>query len=243
MNALLPSPFRRDGHLSDPGAEAIALGLVDSDAVRAHLAACEDCRARVEALRAAPPPPAWAPPAPRVPEPANRPMWSIGALVAAMCLFVLLPQPPEDGRRFKGDVLSLDVFADEGRFSRRLGADDELGATDRIGFKTSTRSPGWLMVVGIDQDALPYPCFPQDDDAAVWTEASADHQLPAAIRLDGSMGQERIVGLLCDHPIRYGDVEEVLVREATATEPDELLPPLIDGCVQEEVRLTKRERP
>lgn len=271
MNAPLHmSPFRRDGHLSAPGLEAIAVGLIDlrSAEIAVHLESCAMCRSQVDAhmqeveRTVLPPPPAFlkpvalTPEAPpesdpvvphtELPQPANRRRWPTmlgGILGAASALFMMVPEAPTDGVRHKGQALSLDVFADEGTWSRRLGADDEVSATERLGFRVGTHRGGYIMVVGIDQDASPYLCYPQSDGVARWHEPGPAADLDEAIRLDGSAGAERVIGLLCKEPITYEEIVDDLVDIATDLDPDDLMPQWIRGCEQQEVRLVKRSKP
>lgn len=256
------SPFARDGHLHELGLEAYVSGSLDADAmaqVDTHLATCPICQAMVADARADDrlPLPAWTPKAEvqTVPDAANRPwrawMAPISVVAAALVAFLVMPTPssdvvaPDDTdvMRSKG-MVQLGVWADEGPSSRRIGDGQFAFADDRLGFELSTSKDGWFLVVGVDDDGQAWLGYPQDgSQRAVSVQATQQPEdLGAAVQLDGTLGSERIVGLLCDKPLSFGDVEARVVEVAASTEPGARMPELIDGCSQSEIRVRKKSK-
>ncbi len=239
-----PSPFRRDGHLTDLALEYVLDGQRSEDATT-HLESCTLCAERLEAAEAVelPPLPAQRPqqttdstptPASQI-EPANRPwMWAIFGAVASAALVLLVvrglaPSEP-DGFRVKGNGLALQVFRDAGEASERLRDGDLIAPGDRLGFRLRNRMDGHLLVFGIDATDATYVCYPQAQGggSAPIVAQSRPTPLPEAIRMDDTPGAERIVALLCDAPFTLDDVEAEL-RDGRAPE----------GCVFDDVTLEK----
>ena len=63
--------------------------------------------------------------------------------------------------------------------------------------------------------------------------------LPAAVRLDDSLGTETLVAMLCPQPFTYDTVARSL---RLAEGAGDVVPPVRAGCVQRVVSLTKEPR-
>ena len=67
---------------------------------------------------------------------------------------------------------------------------------DRLRFRVSLPTDGYVMVVGVEQDQTIYPCCPITGKARRFSE-SRDLLLPDAVRLDDSLGEEWLHLILC----------------------------------------------
>lgn len=263
MTGLPPvgSPFRRDGHLSDYGLEALELGLLSPQTEAEaddHAASCDWCRGRRPACDDAagsvpvPPPfllpsmPAGASLGPPVsePAPANRLRLWLSTLVAVAAVSVLVVRPSPtvpDDLRSKGTGLTVTLVADDGADGRVLGFEDAVGPDQRVGFQLDLRRPGHVIIVGIDDQLDPYLCSPQDGSGGSMPMEATDGpvELLDAVRFDGERGDERIVGLRCDEPVSVAEVYERLREEARELPADVPLPRLYSACDQQEYRLSK----
>jgi hypothetical protein len=199
------SPFASDGHLHDLGLELYLDGATDVAAVEAHLAVCEACQARVQAAHTVAPPLQRSEPHTAVVVPANRSLgpWVgvLVALAAAVLVYVAIPGEDEvnDGYRLKGHGVQLQVFREvPGGASDRLKSGDAVFEGDRLGFRVRSRDRGHLMVVGTD-GGEPYLCYPQagGGHSELVMPSGAPVDLQQAVRMDGKLGEERIVAIVC----------------------------------------------
>lgn len=254
----------RDGHLLELTAHELLLDELDPArraVAEAHLAACADCRASLDALRAdlafqLPPYQAeilpFRGPAERL-EPARAPAprrarW-LGplagglALAAGLLLFVHRPEPaippPEEHLTARGGDWFRVFRADASGAVLPVGTGDAVRPGDRLGFRVQLAQARQVMVLGLDDGGSPYLAWPA---AAVGHSqevpgAPDPTDLNEAVQLDDSPGTERIVALQCERPLSW----EQAAAAATAAHPvaDVALPALIAGCQQAEVRLRK----
>jgi hypothetical protein len=224
------TPSRRDGHLSELDLELLFADPDGHPRVAAHAAGCGDCTARLTALRdqeaslaASGPPPALAAVLPP-PVPANRPFAVLfgltsGIAVAAAALVavvVVLRTPLDDGYTVKGSAVDLEVFAHDGVAVRPLADGSDVHPRERLGFRLTTREPGYLLVVGRDDSGTEYPCWPADGRARSVAASGIAEDLDAAVRLDDRLGTETISALLCTEPVTLGDAMEVLAGRGAA---------------------------
>jgi len=246
------TPSRQDGHLSELDLELLLGEPETHAALGQHCAGCEPCRSRLDALRddAA----AWAPsaswqapvvavggttPAPAVPKSANRPWPAIvtALSVAAALLVAVRVMPVTHGEgedfRVKGASVDLAVFVHDGTAQRAAQPGETVHPGDRLAFRVSPRRGGFLRVVGLDATGA-YPCWPStaEEGAIPVTATGRAQDLDAAVRLDGRLGEERIVAVLCDEAVGYSEVVAALRADERP-----------GGCVTDEVLLHKAASP
>ena len=267
--SLDPKLYTRDWHLQDLALERLGLGdllSAEERSARDHLAQCAACRARFEAIEAelaeplpelvsgsssvAPPSISPEPTGGEVVQlPLRRLRWvagGVGAVVAlaAGILVALLPavDPSDDhGFQARGSELSFEVYRHDGDRAVRVFDADGVRAGDQLGFRVGSIGGGHLLVVGIDSALEPYPCYPPDPSlpAPVWAASPQPVVLDAAIELDATPGQERLIALLCDESIGLVELEPVLHAAAVRAAGWEDLRELAPGCLQREVRVHK----
>ncbi len=243
MSGPNTEPTRRDGHLSDLDLELLFAEPSEHPGLSAHCADCDSCRARLAAVRDEEDAfrqrvmPSVLVAAHQVPQPANRPVvWAVVTTLIALAAAVLLvlrlgptTVDPLDDFTTKGGAIDLEVFIHDGDSVRP--ADHEVHPGDRLGFRVTPREDGYLMVIGFDATG-PYPCWPSDSAAVFVRAEGVALDLDAAIRLDERLGTERIVAVLCEHPVNYSDVR-MAVEQGGAE----------GGCVSDEVELVKTASP
>ncbi len=263
--SLDPSLFTRDWHLQDLALERLViedLDPADAQKVRDHLSTCAACSDRHGAIAAelAAPLPELAPAGVRArPREAGssvlssimRLRWFMGGVgatvaAAAVALVVMLPVIDDEiGSEFRdrGSELSFEVFRKDDKGAVRVQDGDGVRAGDRIGFRVASQDDGHLLVLGIDSTMTPYPCYPADPSRgpAAWAASPQPVQLDAAIELDATPGQERIIALLCQQPVGFDEVAPQLRTAASDVEAWGDLPDLHAGCLQRELRLHKLE--
>ncbi len=243
----------RDGHLVDLMIDRLLCDDLTPDertGVEAHLADCSGCRARLASARDVTMPwgelpvlePLHRDARPPLPEPANRPWrWMLPLVVAAAVLFGFvgpwsISSNDAPGMRLKGTGLLLEVWR-SGPPPSLVGPGDEVHPGDRVGFRVRAGADGYLLILGVDESGRAYPCHPSRPAEAVPHQASgAAMTVKAAIVMDALLGTEQIVAVQCAAPFHYTEVSSAL---EAAVESDQPLSSLLDGCVQDEVVLTK----
>lgn len=256
----------RDGHVTGLGFDRLLYGEPhEAAAVSAHVAACEKCGAVLAQMRAddadlmIP-----LPPLPKKAELASRPRSvrtdatvhpnrsrvpkvaaAVGGFLAlaAAALFLIRPfepavgDDPKDAFRTRGGAaIDLTVHVYDGELSRTVQPGATVAPGDKARFEILLGRGGFVMVVGMDDSAEPYACWPQEEDpAAVYLpQSNAPVVLPTAIEFDESPGREHIFALWCDHPFHLGDLTPTMTAElfaSTATAPP--------GCSLSRVDLVK----
>jgi hypothetical protein len=213
-----------DGCLSDLACDRLRTGELDevrAAGLRAHLAGCAGCRERYAALEAEAGQFLAKRPAldgatsrgrANVVSLAARPrragrrlavaVSSLGALAAAAALLLVLRPPgPGPGFRTKGSF-NLDAY------SKRRG-DGHVTLVlprgtahpgDALRFRLSSARPGFVGLVSFDGAGTVSSYLP--GEPALVSIAAGESQLPAgSIELDGTLGRERVVALLCAEPV------------------------------------------
>jgi hypothetical protein len=193
-------------HLSDLALDQLLTGDVDANATtQPHLASCASCAARRDQLdaaaqrfrRAAPIEPLVARTQKRLVAKSWRRRLAVAVpttLAAAALLLVVRAPTPE--LRAKGGV-ALDVYR-----KRTSGAveallpESRVQPGDALRFALGAPQPGYAAVVSIDGAGQVSSYFPQAETLA--PIARGQHQLlDAAIELDGTLGRERLIALVC----------------------------------------------
>lgn len=234
--------MRSDACLSDLFLDRLRVGeLSEPERARAeaHLQACADCaRRKVELAREALDfdVPLRLPR--RAPSPRRLSLRLAAAAAVASTLF-FLPRSEPPGIRTKGGA-SLSVIARraDGRIDHVLPG-DSLAPGDAIRFEVRTNEPSIVAVLGIDAVGAVTPYV---DEVAI--EADGPQLLPGAIRLDDTLGPERIVALFCSEPMgreRLLEIGAEALRQARGDPADELR---LDapGCTQTSILVRKERR-
>ncbi|MEM7156704.1 MAG: hypothetical protein AAF799_27900 [Myxococcota bacterium] len=254
MNLDLSRRGRSESCLSDLRLDQLRVGELDSAqamAARTHIAECERCHARAEALRAqdeaADLPELDFPTPAEVPRRWWRP--ALASLAAAAAIAVVVWPQPEAGTpeapstrpaptsepdapatRAKGSKPTLALYVR--RRDAVVPAHDLefLVPGDTLGFTYSSDRPRHLAVLGRDGAGLVSVYLPPQP-----IEAGAVVQVGDGIELDDTLGEELVYGVFCDDPVAL----ETL-RSAVEQSPDAPASPA--GCDLVTLRNTKRER-
>jgi len=246
----------REGHVTGLGFDRLLYGEpLEAAAVAAHAATCERCAAVLAQLRAddadlmipLPPRSVRAPATvhPQVRSRALKVAAAAGGLfaLAAAALFLIRPfepgaeKDPADAFRTRGGgAIDLTVHVYDGEVSRTIEPGATVSPGDKARFEILLGRGGFVMVVGMDDSAEPYACWPQEEDpAAIFLPAgNVPVLLPTAIEFDETAGREHIFALWCDHPFHLGDLSPTMIASlfaATATAPP--------GCSVSRVDLVK----
>jgi anti-sigma factor RsiW len=236
MNALLEdvgwractSAYRLDrwrlGEL--PGEEAAE--------VQSHLDGCARCRQAVESLvaaeadfRAAATPLRLVSPAPP-----RRARWLVPAATLALAAGAVLALRPEGGLRTKGPAVSVGMHVQHAGEVHRAGPREVLAPGDTVRFTYSTSEAGYLAILSVDGAGVASVYYPEGPET-VPVEAAQDAALPLGTRLDGVLGEERVVGLFCTQPRTLEPVRQALQAAAPGL-------PEVPGCRLATFGFTKR---
>jgi hypothetical protein len=217
---------------------------------RAHLEACASCarrldelrrdsdefraRAPIAALAAATARRLDAPVMPARSGPWRRTAaWLATAAAAAAVVLVAWRPGPLGGIRSKGD-LQIDVFV------KRRGGQVEAAVTparvspgDALRFQISTARKGYLGIASIDgAGAVTSYLPPAPAQRLVPLPAGRGQLLDGAIELDGTLGRERIMALVCSEPLATDEVLGALRARLAAAHGDSarVAPPAGLGC-------------
>ena len=188
------------------------MGEPVDDEVRAHVAGCAKCGEAMKGLE----PEETLPPLRVVP--LRRRVWprvvaGLSLAAAASVLLMVRPSPT----RIKGDGGPLlGMYVQHDGQVRRVWPGETVAAGDAVRFAVTTPVPGYVAVLSRDPRGRASVYFPSAEVAA-----SKDVALPTATRLDGSVGEEEIVGVFCALQL---DVEPL----RAALEKGSLSAP--DGC-------------
>lgn len=258
--------LRRDGHLSALSLERRNLGELSAQAsgvFDSHVESCDSCRADyTEVCRDLGVDPRELM---RLPPVRSRSVWrrtwgwSGGLAVAAAAAMMMLPRGDElavgspldgavataaleveDQLRRKGDAFEFEVHVHDGDQSRLAGRGERVSAGDRVGFRMFPRFDGHVMIVGSDATGASYLCYPQHNDGRSTPVRALDQPwaVDEAVELDETPGTERIVALLCPDAFTFDEVAAAL-REIGEVGTNDLLPPIVDACIQRELVLVK----
>src|SRR5262249_18433731 len=171
----------------------------EAERVRAHLGGCARCTAALDELRAGSeerlPPLRVVPLAPRSRVPFRVAAAVVG--VAAAASLLLMVRPPAE--RTKGQTFSLSMYVDhQGAVRRALPG--EIGAPgDAVRFAVSAPARAYLAALSLDPKGHGSIYFPTAGRAEA-ISAGEEIALPLGTRLDETVGEERILGLLCASP-------------------------------------------
>lgn len=124
-------------------------------------------------------------------------------LVAAAGVVVLVLRPAGDPTveeatvRGKGGLV-LHVFRNTGDHVEELLSGDPFRPGDRLRFTVDLPSEGEVAVYGVDPSGARYDVWPLAHDVATRLGAGPGQELPGAVALDGTPGDETFVLVQCD---------------------------------------------
>jgi hypothetical protein len=198
------------------------LDPAEAEDVQAHVAGCLRCSSAVESLRAARDA-ATLPPLRIAPAPPRRALRLravaavAGGLAAAAALLLVL-RPDAPGQRSKGAGVGLAMYVSHGDTVRQASPGEVVAPGDAVRFTVTTPEPAYVAVLSVDPAGRASIYFPEGPRAAP-VVAGTDVPLPIATQLDGSVGEEHVLGLFCDHPVELAPVRAGLEAGAGGAIP------------------------
>ena len=187
------------------------LDSAEAERLRAHVAECGRCAKMMDHLQAArgerlPP---W-PVVPRTALSRFRPpalAAGLGLAAAASLVFMLRPV----GERVKGPGFALGMYVEHAGQVRRAGPGETVAAGDAVRFAVTAPVSGHVAVLSLDPEGHGSIYFPAGGRAES-VQAGVEMALPLGTWLDGTLGEERIVGLLCISPVELEPLRLQLER-------------------------------
>lgn len=193
--------------------EALLADTAHAPELRAHLAVCEHCSARVrnmEGSRAAFLREHSASDFARkvmAARPPRRPryVWAAavgGALTLAAAVLLMLREPREAAIRYRGAAVSMQAYVQHGTGVHVLHDGEVLAGGTQLAFAYTLSEPQHLLLFGIDDAGAITRYFPDGSIAqSSALPAGAKRQLPVGIELDARRGQERLIALFSAEPL------------------------------------------
>jgi hypothetical protein len=113
--------------------------------------------------------------------------------VAALALIVLPSAlaPHDSGTRAKG-ALNLRVYRLRNGQSEEVSSGSPFQPGDRLRFRVSTPSSGFVSILGVEADGTLYSAWPVGKSGAAALPASQDQLLDGAVELDDALGDETL---------------------------------------------------
>jgi putative zinc finger protein len=199
------------------------LAPAQSEEVRAHLTGCARCASAAEALRPAREgaalPPLRAAPAPVRPPARRRGAVALAAGLAAAAGLALVLRTDALRERTKGERVRLAMYVLHGDAVRQAGPGEVVAPGDAVRFAITTPEPGFAAILSLDAAGRASIYFPEAPRAAP-VAAGVDVPLPLSTRLDATVGEEHVVGLLCDRPVELEPVRAALETAAPGAIPE-----------------------
>ncbi|HJX54377.1 MAG TPA: hypothetical protein VJ801_16545 [Polyangia bacterium] len=214
-------PRRGEACLSDFMLDRFRLGELqgapEGEGAGVHVQACERCRGRLSELDAvvAPVIDFAAPIATGSQAGSGRPVarrrgrlwWLVGLpACAAAALVLLIGSGRGPGERSKGGGWQLGVIAQypSGRTSG-ISPGAALAPGDHLRFEVSAPHDAFVSVISLDATGAVTPFAPAAGEAAP-VRAGARRLLAGAVRLDDSLGPERLMLVACPHTMAVSEV-------------------------------------
>ncbi|MBF5041648.1 DUF4384 domain-containing protein [Aggregicoccus sp. 17bor-14] len=253
MKPLPPSPR---GPQCPPAAvlEALSAGERVPEPTRAHVQACPDCSAQLQALQSAQAAFLQARPPERflrqverreeAPKPSRLPrlLPLIGGLLVPLVAIVLFAprggqHPHEDpGVTLKGGGLRVAVARGGSGAPELLENDGAVRAGDALRFSYEAPGPGHLLVLELDGRGEASVFHPFNGATSTPLAAGQRDFLPGSVVLDAAPGPELLVAVFSPRPLEAAPLLEQLRAQAGRPEPTLTC----DGCRVSTLRLQKR---
>ncbi|WP_394832566.1 hypothetical protein LVJ94_39290 [Pendulispora rubella] len=201
--------------LSDYRIDAFLAGELRDEETERHFAECEKCRARRDELSAeyARMREQW-PPLRLPTKRATRrwPAMAVGGLALAAGIALFVRTRHEDTTRLKGGGNEVAFFVEHEDHVRSGVPGERVQPGDKLQFAYSARHPVHVLVLSVDGSgaASVYADGAAEMPATTGNEVRA---LPTSIVLDDVLGEESIVGLVCDGPEDAEPLRARLLRE------------------------------
>ena len=199
-----PAPIA-ESCASDLTLDRRALGELETEeaaSIEAHIGSCLRCRARADALAIHP----AVDPVVRRTVLGRRTRWlRIGApLALAASLAIAFFMPGADTQRKGG--LSLTVYRERNGEVVRSSSGEIFHPGDRLRFEVDAPR-GHLLIMGIDARGELYAVIPLDGRAQEIEDGLKKTLLPETVKLDDSLGPERLVLVHCPATFALGSLE------------------------------------
>lgn len=158
--------------------------------------------------------------------------WAAVAVAALALLALRAPHTRVETVRTKGSTdLTLGYWVKRGERVVRGTPDAPVAPHDQLRFTVRAEEPGHLTLLSRDAHGAVSVYFPAPG-ASAWVDGSrAEHALDGAVELDDVLGEERIVGLLCDAAPALEPLRRALERAPTLEAPP--------GCRKSELAIVK----
>jgi len=226
--------------VSDYEMDRLLVGELDRaevDAVRTRIEGCAHCARRFESLQRSHR--ELRPPAHRfVALPARSTIWASVSALAVAAAAIFMVQRDHTGSdsgviRLKGsDRFGYTVVAPDGR----IRGDQSSGVAapgDELQWHFRTVRDAYVAVLSRAEDGRVSVYFPEEATTAP-LDGGAERVLPTAIRLDGELGQEVVVGVVCTEPTRLETLQAAVEDGVAASPPN---------CKLYEYTLTRKRAP
>jgi hypothetical protein len=208
-------------HVSSLVLDKLALGVLDAAAeqsARAHLEACDRCRADFEALESARRdhlaelPRHLKAVRARLPEAGRAPRWRwlVAGLVPALAALILIiawPREPDFG--IKGGASLRAFLRRDGRVIS-LKDGDRAHKGDEVRFVVSGAGLPWLMIASVDASGQATIYHPYNGERSAALSKDPTVEIPGSIVLDEAAGPERLFALFSKEPLAAADVKAAL---------------------------------
>src|SRR5208283_2903392 len=148
----------------------------------------------------------------------------------ALCLLALRPAAVEV--RSKGAATSLGMYVQHDQTVRRALPGEAVAPGDVVRFVYSSQEPRFLAILSVDGAGVASVYFPNGPQA-MRMPAAEETPLPLGTRLDGTLGEERVVALFCEHSQELEPVRRAL-QAASAALPE------VPGCTLATFHFSKR---
>ena len=228
---------RSDSCVSDFEMDQLLVGELSDEearAVKQRIESCEHCQGRFAELEAeqqefaARPTPIW------LGRPKRRSLAGIAVTITAVAAAALLfVQPGDDDpgviRLKGGDRFGYVVVGPDGTVR---GDQDSATALpgDELQWRFRTVSDRYVAVLSKDSIGKVSVYYPDQPKAAL-LRGGAEQTLPIAVRLDGTIGEETLYGLVCTEPVDLAPVRALLEKG------ERVFP---DACEVQEYTLQKK---
>lgn len=222
--------------LSDLMLDEWHAGELDSAAARIveeHVASCDRCRARQQALQAVANEFLRARPgAPQRRFRARTVGIALSGLAVAAAALLLMRTPEPFGERSKGGP-SLGFFVLRGERVFAGSEGERLQPGDRLRFVATSLTPRQLAILSRDARGVAsvyYPAAPHSRLVAATRETPLD----TAVELDGTLGTETLFGVFCDQEFEVEPLRQALERSGKL--------PSLPGCSVDQLEVRKEAR-
>lgn len=216
----------------------------DEQAVRAHVAGCARCAARLEQVKQQRDdfdrngPRLWLPASQPEQRGGGRRRLALASALAGAALLasILVGRAPlsSSGLRTKG-AESFELYIRHGDTIRKAGAREQVHARDQLQLTYSSDEDGYIAVLSRDGAGTVSVYFPDSGEVTWPAAAGRDRLLPRSTILDDVPGHEQVFALLCKAPVALAPLRAELAHERSLRAPP--------GCTLRAIELDKQVSP